>query len=141
MKRARQHTGVMTPPAVSMPRERGHTSSSTTCLRFSACWPHNTAAWTAAPERYTTGNKKRRRVKDENQQRIREKQKLQRTHIPKATASSGLTVLLGSFPLKNSLTNCWTLGIRVEPPTKMTSSIWSLLIFASFRTFSTGGMV
>ena len=41
---------------------------------------------------------------------------------PIATTSSGFTPLWGSLP-KKSCTNCWTLGIRVIPPTKITSSI------------------
>jgi len=48
---------------------------------------------------------------------------------------------LGSFPLKNSLSNSITLGILVDPPTKTTSWIWFLAIPESLRTFSTGGMV
>ena len=39
---------------------------------------------------------------------------------PTATASSGLTSLRGSLP-KNSFTLSWTLGIRVWPPTGITS--------------------
>ena len=56
---------------------------------------------------------------------------------PTATASSGLTDLSPSFPVKR-LTNSWTAGIRVEPPTKMTlwMSFWVML--ASFNAFLTG---
>ena len=39
------------------------------------------------------------------------------TAAPYATASSGLIPFEGSFP-KKSLRSCWTLGIRVEPPTR-----------------------
>ena len=42
---------------------------------------------------------------------------------PSATASSGLTLRLGSLP-KISLTFSWTAGIRDIPPTIITSSIW-----------------
>ena len=42
---------------------------------------------------------------------------------PMATTSSGLTPLCGSLP-KSSLTICWTFGMRVEPPTSTTSSIF-----------------
>jgi hypothetical protein len=45
------------------------------------------------------------------------------TAAPKATASSGLIPVLGSFPLKYSLTRDLILGIRVEPPTRTISSI------------------
>jgi hypothetical protein len=45
------------------------------------------------------------------------------TAAPKATASSGLIPVLGSFPLKKSLTSYLTLGILVDPPTKTISSI------------------
>jgi hypothetical protein len=41
---------------------------------------------------------------------------------PTATASSGLTSLRGSLP-KNSLTFSCTLGMRVMPPTRITSSM------------------
>ena len=43
-----------------------------------------------------------------------------RTAAPYATASSGLIPLDGSLPPKNFLRSCWTLGIRVEPPTSTT---------------------
>ena len=45
------------------------------------------------------------------------------TAAPKATASSGLIPVFGSFPLKNSLTNYLIFGILVDPPTKTISSI------------------
>ena len=41
---------------------------------------------------------------------------------PTATTSSGLTPLCGSFP-KMAFTFSWTAGIRVEPPTRTTSSM------------------
>ena len=41
---------------------------------------------------------------------------------PIATTSSGFTERFGSLP-KNSLTISWIFGMRVEPPTRMTSSI------------------
>ena len=41
---------------------------------------------------------------------------------PTATTSSGLTLLLGSLP-KIFLTIACTAGMRVEPPTRITSSI------------------
>ncbi len=42
---------------------------------------------------------------------------------PTATTSSGLTPLLGSLPPKSALTASTTAGMRVMPPTRMTSSI------------------
>src|SRR5262249_32605290 len=74
----------MTPPSVSMPRDRGVTSRRSRSLTS----PVRTAACTAAPT---------------------------------ATTSSGLTVLLGSLP-KSFLTSSCTFGMRVCPPTRMTSS-------------------
>jgi hypothetical protein len=56
---------------------------------------------------------------------------------PIATASSGLTDLLGVL-LKNFYTNAWTFGILVIPPTKITSSILSFATPESFKQFSTG---
>mmetsp|Transcript_38207 Transcript_38207/g.62015 ORF Transcript_38207/g.62015 Transcript_38207/m.62015 type:complete len:205 (+) Transcript_38207:533-1147(+) len=61
-----------------------------------------------------------------------------RTLAPYATASSALTPLLGSFPLKYSLRSCCTFGIRVEPPTSTTSSISPFFIRPSASTFRTG---
>ena len=49
---------------------------------------------------------------------------------PIATTSSGLTDLLGSF-LVSFLTASTTAGIRVDPPTKITSSISEVEIPAS----------
>jgi hypothetical protein len=59
---------------------------------------------------------------------------------PIATASSGFTLLLGCLP-KKFWTSSATLGIRVEPPTKMTSSILSLVRPESLRQFSSGLVV
>ena len=86
---------VITPPSVSIPIERGVTSSNTmsptppSLLRI--------APWMAAPT---------------------------------ATTSSGLTPFEGVLPKKSSTTFC-TAGIRVEPPTRITSSISALLRPAS----------
>mmetsp|Transcript_12820 Transcript_12820/g.31178 ORF Transcript_12820/g.31178 Transcript_12820/m.31178 type:complete len:309 (-) Transcript_12820:639-1565(-) len=60
------------------------------------------------------------------------------TVAPKATASSGLTAFEGSFPLKKSLSSCRTLGIRVDPPTRMISWTSFLAMPASRSTFWTG---
>ena len=43
------------------------------------------------------------------------------TYSPRLTASSGFTVLLGSTPVMIFTRRC-TAGMRVEPPTRMTSS-------------------
>merc|ERR1719297_413328 len=45
------------------------------------------------------------------------------TAAPSATASSGLTPLLGSLPLKKSFTSCLIFGILVDPPTRIMSVI------------------
>ena len=58
---------------------------------------------------------------------------------PTATTSSGFTPLPGSLP-KNSFTASWILGIRVEPPTRITWSISPLLMPASFNALSQGVM-
>ena len=60
------------------------------------------------------------------------------TVAPKATASSGFTSADGSLPLKKSLRSCRTLGIRVDPPTRMTSCTCFLPMPASLSTFCTG---
>mmetsp|Transcript_11703 Transcript_11703/g.37151 ORF Transcript_11703/g.37151 Transcript_11703/m.37151 type:complete len:237 (+) Transcript_11703:852-1562(+) len=60
------------------------------------------------------------------------------TAAPKATASSGLMPLLGSLPLKKSLSSCCTLGMRVEPPTSTTSSISLFFSSESSITLETG---
>ncbi len=44
---------------------------------------------------------------------------------PSATASSGLTFFFGSWPVSSSTCSA-TWGIRVEPPTRMTSSMSDL---------------
>ena len=94
---------VITPPSVSIPRDRGVTSSSNTSLTS----PASTPACIAAP-------------------------------IP--TTSSGFTPLWGSFPKKSLTTSC-TLGILVEPPTKITSSMFSGFSFASSSACFIGGIV
>jgi hypothetical protein len=76
---------VITPPRVSIPRESGVTSSSSTSFTSPARTPPCTAA-------------------------------------PMATTSSGFTVLFGSFP-NSSFIFAWTIGMRVVPPTRTTSSI------------------
>ena len=53
---------------------------------------------------------------------------------PKATASSGLTDSFGVWPV-SFLTSSLTAGIRVEPPTKITSSMSSFVKPASFKAF------
>ncbi len=57
---------------------------------------------------------------------------------PTATTSSGFTLLFGSLPLKSSFTSRCTIGTRVEPPTRTTSSICSGASLASFRASTTG---
>ena len=91
---------VKTPPRVSMPRDRGVTSS----RRTSFTSPLSTPAWMAAPT---------------------------------ATTSSGLTPLWGSLP-KISLTFSCTLGMRVMPPTRMTSSMSLAVALASFKACEHG---
>ena len=59
---------------------------------------------------------------------------------PTATTSSGFTPLDGVLP-KNSFTNSWIAGIRVEPPTKITSSISFGVIPASLSAFLQGSKV
>ena len=53
---------------------------------------------------------------------------------PTATTSSGFTPLDGALPKKSS-TNFWMAGIRLEPPTRITSSISELLKPASCIAF------
>lgn len=60
------------------------------------------------------------------------------TEAPYATASSGFIDLFGSFPLKYSCINCWTLGILVDPPTSTTSCTAFFDIPESEITLSTG---
>ncbi len=59
---------------------------------------------------------------------------------PIATASSGLISFLGAFP-KNFSTSCCTLGIRVCPPTRITSSISLADNPASFKATLQGSIV
>ena len=59
---------------------------------------------------------------------------------PRATTSSGLTPFDGSLP-KNFLTASWIAGIRVEPPTKMISSISPTVRFAFAIAFLQGSIV
>mmetsp|Transcript_24690 Transcript_24690/g.49102 ORF Transcript_24690/g.49102 Transcript_24690/m.49102 type:complete len:233 (-) Transcript_24690:1042-1740(-) len=99
---------VMTPPAVSIPRDRGATSRSSTSLVASEASPERIPAWTAAPY---------------------------------ATASSGLMPLLSSLPPKYSERRLWTLGMRVEPPTRTTWSTSDFFMPASFSTWLTGARV
>mmetsp|Transcript_7850 Transcript_7850/g.21819 ORF Transcript_7850/g.21819 Transcript_7850/m.21819 type:complete len:367 (-) Transcript_7850:808-1908(-) len=60
------------------------------------------------------------------------------TAAPTATTSSGLTLWLGSLPPARSLARVWMAGMRVEPPTRTTSSMSPVLSLASFRACSTG---
>ena len=94
---------VETPPNVSIPNERGVTSSK----RISSTSPESTPPWIAAPS---------------------------------ATTSSGFTLLFGSFP-KISFTLSWIFGIRVDPPTKITSSISDFDRPASFIACRQGWIV
>ncbi len=59
---------------------------------------------------------------------------------PAATASSGLTSLRGSLP-KNSLTFSCTFGMRLIPPTRITSSMSLTLTPASLMATRQGSMV
>ena len=61
------------------------------------------------------------------------------TAAPIATTSSGLTERLGSLP-KKSLTICWIFGVRVEPPTRTTSSISFAVFCESARDFLVGSI-
>ena len=94
---------VVTPPRVSIPRESGVTSSSSTSFTS----PCRTPPWIAAPM---------------------------------ATTSSGFTPLWGSLP-KISFTFSCTLGIRLIPPTRITSSMSEALSPASFSANSQGPTV
>mmetsp|Transcript_34129 Transcript_34129/g.96709 ORF Transcript_34129/g.96709 Transcript_34129/m.96709 type:complete len:307 (+) Transcript_34129:453-1373(+) len=113
---------VMTPPAVWSPRERGVTSSRTRSfmrssmtgccvseLSFSSPVGEGGLHSTAAC-----------------------------TAAPAATTSSGFTEWHSSLPLKKSLSICWTLGMRVEPPTSTMSWTLSAVIWASARTALSG---
>ena len=57
---------------------------------------------------------------------------------PMPTTSSGLTPLCGSLPLNIALTASTTAGIRVIPPTRMTSSMSPAFSPASLSAASTG---
>ena len=57
-----------------------------------------------------------------------------------ATTSSGFTPLLGSF-LKKALTASWIAGMRVVPPTRMTSSMSDTDKSALFRALLQGAIV
>ena len=57
-----------------------------------------------------------------------------------ATTSSGFTPLCGSLP-KNCFTTSMTLGMRVMPPTRTTSSIWPAVTPASFSAWRQGSTV
>ncbi len=59
---------------------------------------------------------------------------------PTATASSGFTSLRGSLP-KNSFTYFCTSGMRVWPPTRMTSAMSWVPTPASFNAMRQGSMV
>ena len=59
---------------------------------------------------------------------------------PMPTTSSGFTPLCGSLP-KNLRTISWIFGMRVEPPTRMTSSMSSGVRPASRSAAFIGGMV
>ena len=62
------------------------------------------------------------------------------TAAPSATTSSGFTPLWGSRP-KSSRTSSWTLGIRVWPPTRITSSTSFAATPASFIACRHGSVV
>jgi hypothetical protein len=59
---------------------------------------------------------------------------------PIATTSSGFTLRLGSRP-KESFTSFWAIGIRVEPPTRTTSSMSPGLSLASASAALQGSRV
>ncbi|BAT16514.1 Os12g0244150, partial [Oryza sativa Japonica Group] len=56
---------------------------------------------------------------------------------PRETTSSGLTVTLGSLPVIFFTSSC-TEGIRVDPPTRITSSRLSTDSLASLKALVTG---
>ena len=60
---------------------------------------------------------------------------------PSATTSSGLTVMFGSLPPVSRRTRFCTAGIRVEPPTRMTSSMSLAVTLASAMACCTGPWV
>ena len=59
------------------------------------------------------------------------------TAAPMATTSSGFTDMFGSLPVSFFTMSC-TAGMRVEPPTRMTSSMSPALRPASLSACSTG---
>src|SRR5262249_40544158 len=59
---------------------------------------------------------------------------------PTATTSSGLTLRAGSLPT-NCFTTSMTLGMRVMPPTRITSSIWPACMPASLSAALQGSRV
>ncbi len=59
---------------------------------------------------------------------------------PIATASSGFTSRRGSLP-KNSFTFSWTFGMRVIPPTRITSTMSETFTPASLMAMRHGSMV
>src|SRR5690606_5003867 len=94
---------VITPPIVSIPKERGVTSNNNTSFTSTVNTPPCIAA-------------------------------------PRATTSSGFTPFEGSLP-KKLLTASTTAGIRVEPPTKMISSISEVENPAFFNADLQGSIV
>ena len=94
---------VITPPLVSMPRDSGVTSSSSTSLTS----PRSTPPWMAAPT---------------------------------ATTSSGLTPRCGSLPTTSRTFSC-TAGMRVMPPTRITSPMSDADRPASFSACLVGPTV
>ena len=91
---------VITPPIVSIPKDKGVTANRSTSLTS----PVRTPPWIAAPI---------------------------------ATTSSGFTPFEGFLP-KNFSTSSWIIGILVDPPTKITSSISPVDNPASSNAFLTG---
>ncbi len=63
------------------------------------------------------------------------------TAAPSATTSSGLTVMFGSLPPVSRRTRFCTAGIRVDPPTRITSSMSAAVSLASAMACWTGLMV
>ena len=59
---------------------------------------------------------------------------------PSATTSSGLTVMFGSLPPVSRRTRACTAGMRVDPPTRMTSSMSFAVTLASAIACLTGPM-
>ena len=57
---------------------------------------------------------------------------------PTATTSSGFTPLCGSLPPVSFFTSSWIIGIRVEPPTRITWSIAPASLPQSLTACSNG---